>query len=421
MIDRLLRVLAIAYACEPGRGSEPAAGWGLTRAVADRTELTALVGASHADGLAAWRRANPNAPGRYVPVAEPRWARRLPRTRTGWFLRYLAWLSAAAEAGRRLHREQPFDVVWHCSYATYWLPSPADRIGPPVLLGPVGGAVTTPPRLWPLLGLAGVPAEVAERVAVRLAARLPATRRTLRAATRTIVQNHETRAAVQDLVRGEPVVLNHALFAELPAAVPSGAAPAAAPPGGADRHPGYVLHLSRLESRKVPALPLRALATTPPHVRLVFAGDGPARASLERLVARLGLASRVTFLGRVPHAQVAHLIADAAAVVFTGLREEGGIALAETLLAGTPAIVLASGGARTIAEAATDRGRVAIVDPGSVSSTVTALAQAMTRFTEEFPRPRRPLLDVDAAREELLGLLREVAATTAPRGPAASG
>ncbi|HEY8339354.1 MAG TPA: hypothetical protein VIK95_05765, partial [Egibacteraceae bacterium] len=83
--------------------------------------------------------------------------------------------------------------------------------------------------------------------------------------------------------------------------------------------------------------------------------------------------------------------------------------------------VLASGGARTIAEAATDRGRVAIVDPGSVSSTVTALAQAMTRFTEEFPRPRRPLLDVDAAREELLGLLREVAATTAPRGPAASG
>lgn len=48
---------------------------------------------------------------------------------------------------------------------------------------------------------------------------------------------------------------------------------------------------------------LRALALLP-ETRALIVGDGPARAALEGLTADLGLGDRVTFTGRIPHAEV---------------------------------------------------------------------------------------------------------------------
>lgn len=397
---RGLRVLAFAYACEPGRGSEPAAGWGLTRAVADAVDLTVLTGASHAPGLARWRQRHPDAAGTYLPVAEPTWTGRLPTAlgnRLGWFARYLAWLDEAARVARALQATDPFDVVWHASYATYWLPSTASEVGPPVLWGPVGGGVTTPRALWPVLGAPGLVGEAADALAVRLGARWPATRRTWRAVDVPVVQNRETLAALPPTLRARATVLNHAVFAERP--------------GTADRRPrrGALLHLSPLERRKGPSLVLRSLATTPPDVTLAFVGEGPLRGRLERLAGRLGVAPRVRFLGRVPHHEISALLAGAPAAVFTGLREEGGIALAEALIAGTPTILLGHGGARTVAAAAVDEDRVVSIPPGPVAETARQIGRAMTRFSRDPPEGDAPLLDVDAARMRLLALLRAAA------------
>ena len=55
----------------------------------------------------------------------------------------------------------------------------------------------------------------------------------------------------------------------------------------------------------------------------------------------------------------------AGAVVFAGVREEGGTALAEAMQRGAPVIVFANGGAKTVAEAAIDHKRVRLVAPGS--------------------------------------------------------
>ena len=41
------RVLAVAYAREPGRGSEPGAGWGLVHVASSFTHCTILTGLRH--------------------------------------------------------------------------------------------------------------------------------------------------------------------------------------------------------------------------------------------------------------------------------------------------------------------------------------------------------------------------------------
>ena len=74
---------------------------------------------------------------------------------------------------------------------------------------------------------------------------------------------------------------------------------------------------------------------------LLIIGDGPERASLERLVREWGLTSRVQFLGRVSQSQIPRVLEKAAFVVVPSLGGEVfGMVVAENMLYGIP--VLAS-------------------------------------------------------------------------------
>ena len=387
------RALVFAFACEPGRGSEPGAGWGVVSAVSEFADCVVLVSSEHMPAIRAWSRgASARAP-RFVEVPEFSWPVRWrgPLTR---FLLYLAWLARARRTGARLHAEQPFDVVHHVTYSVYWLPTPATQIGPPCVWGPVGGAATTPTGLLPVLGASGVLVDLVERLAVRCFAALPATRRVWRDAAVRVVQNEATRRRLPPPLRPGTIVLNHALFTEGPG--PAGGQPPSTSPPLVDER--TVVFIGVLEPRKGARLAVHAAASAPPDVRLAIVGDGPERPALERLAARLGVHDRVVFVGRVPRPEVFTLLSRAAAALFTGVREEGGLAVAEAMLTGIPVIVLANGGARTVAEASTDPSRVAVVDPGSGAATAGAIAAAMTRFARTAPANRSTMLDAGVAR-----------------------
>jgi glycosyltransferase involved in cell wall biosynthesis len=383
------RILVFAYACEPDKGSEPAAGWGLVQAASEVGHCTVLVGPEHSGGLGG-HQGHPNVT--FIEVAEPRWYRAARRHRLSRFLLYLAWLRRAHQEGKRLHLQEPFDLVHHATYSTYWLPSPATSFGVPSVWGPVGGAVTTPLRLWPSLGPRGLVEEIVDIVAVRLFSMLPATRRTCAGATVCLVQNEATLRRLPESVRAGARVFNHALLAEVPGVKGC-------------RRRGEILFVGALESRKGARLALRALAHAEETVRLIIVGDGPERSHLEALARRYRLLKRVEFKGRVPHAEVFEHLSTCAAAVFVGLREEGGIALAEAMLLGVPVIVLGNGGARTVAEATTDPSRVALVPPGSATETARRLGEAMTLFSKTCP-DGVPLLDHHAARRSFAGALQ---------------
>lgn len=388
------RVLVFAYACEPGRGSEPGAGWGLVRAAAEFADCVVLVAPEHTQGITRWQTEHPDSTIRFVEVHEPSVAPYSRWHRIPWFLLYLAWLRNADRVARELHSSAPFDAALHATYATYWLPTPAARLGIPCVWGPVGGAARTPVRLWPILGWKGALDELLDWASVRLAAWSPGTRRTWRGVTAAIVQNEETFAMLPDALRDRARVMNHNLFIEVPDPRPV-------------KRESWILSLAALEPRKGPRLAIRALAHTPGEVRLVLAGEGPERGALRRLARRLRVEHRIRFLGHVSRDRIFELLEEAGAVLFTTPREEGGLALAEAMLCGAPVIVLASGGSRSAAASTTDPERVALVQPAGVRETARRLGDAMTRFSCSPPPGEGPTLDQEAARRSLQELFHQ--------------
>jgi len=84
-----------------------------------------------------------------------------------------------------------------------------------------------------------------------------------------------------------------------------------------------VLHVGRLVEKKGTALLLRAFARVPAG-KLVIVGDGPLRASLERLARHLGVAGRVRFLGAQPPETVAEWMRRAALLAVPSLTARDG-------------------------------------------------------------------------------------------------
>jgi glycosyltransferase involved in cell wall biosynthesis len=105
-----------------------------------------------------------------------------------------------------------------------------------------------------------------------------------------------------------------------------------------------LLFLSRLHEKKNIPLLLRALAqatATPRRIELTIAGDGDARYR-ERLVdlaTQLGIADRVSFVGHVEGSAKQRALAEADCFVLPSSHENFGLAVAEALAAGLPAIV----------------------------------------------------------------------------------
>lgn len=407
------RVLVFAYACEPDRGSEPAAGWGIVQTLAGIAECTVLVGPEHSAGLLSRTQRHPLPNVTIVEVPEPLWGRSAKWHRTTWFLLYLLWLRRAHRVARRLHAANPFDLAYHATYSAYWLPSPVTRLGIPSVWGPVGGGVVTPLQLWSSLGPLGLADELLDFISVRLWEHFPPTRRTWRDATIRIVQNEATLRRLPAGLRKTALLLNHAGLVEVDRRERT--------PSGRD-----VLILGRLERRKGVGLAIRALTYAAPDIRLIVVGDGPTRRPLEHLARRLGLTDRVEFRGHIPHLHIGDFLKAAPAVVFAGLREEGGVALAEAMYAGTPVIVLAHGGAKTIAAAALDARRVALIAPAAADQVARGIGQAMTRFCDAPPPGRGPNLDPEYYRQAIGGACREAlgihtGSDSRPAGPRSGG
>ena len=106
-----------------------------------------------------------------------------------------------------------------------------------------------------------------------------------------------------------------------------------------------LVFVGRLIDEKRVDLLLEALALLADRgirTRCAIVGDGPQRAALEAHAARLGIAERVRFQGRVPESDVARHLQAARILVMPSLREGYGLAVAEGQAAGAVPVVVSS-------------------------------------------------------------------------------
>ncbi|GGI05440.1 glycosyltransferase family 4 protein [Egicoccus halophilus] len=373
-----MRVLVSAYACEPHAGSEPGGGWNWSVALARAGHRVTVLTLPNTRPQIAAELARHPVPGlEFVHVPAPRWSQRVPG-QAGVYVHYLAWQWRAHRVARRRLASDPVDVVHHVSYGSLSLGSLLGRLPVPFVLGPVGGGQCTPPRLRRMYA-SGWTAEVARRVVVRYLLRLvPTARLAVRDAAVVLVANDETAELAERLGARQTIPMAD-VGVSADALVPSDV------PSGADRL--RLLWVGRYYARKGLPLALRAMAALPRDldVTLRIVGHGPLEAELPAMVARLGVEDRVQLVGRVAHENIAQEYRASDALLFTSLRDSGGVQMLEALSQGCPVIALDHQGAAVIL----DDAAACKVPVSDVAGTVAGLRDAIVALAEDPERRRR--------------------------------
>jgi glycosyltransferase involved in cell wall biosynthesis len=379
-------ILAFAYACEPGKGSEPGAGWAMVRVAARIGPTWVVTRANNREPIEAALETVPERDRlRFVYVDLPRRLMWWKRGKRGVHLYYLLWQFAALRRARPLMRERRFSFAWHMTIANIWFGSAAPLTDLPFVYGPVGGGVGISWSLLPALGPAGTAFEIGRSV-VRAAARPfnPLCGLALRKARVILAQNEETLRWIPPRWRSKAVVAPNAILD-------------AAPPQRLPRddRPSTALFAGELIPLKGLALAIRAIALLP-EWRFLICGQGRDEERLRAMARRFGVEDRVDFLGKLPRDDVLRLMAEEADVLlFPSLHDEGPMVVAEALTIGLPVICLDRGGAQ-------DFGGIA-VRVGSVRKTADRLARAMTSAPVQTLAPG---FSLDAATERFSSLLR---------------
>lgn len=375
-----MKVLASAYACAPAWGSEPGAGWYWVRSMAEHNDVWLITPTQWARRVEPYLKKYPDVAGRLhlVPVDIPEWTRGFRAAkRDRHLLHAYLWQRAAARAGKKLHREIGFDVAHHITWTVNWLPAGVSRIpGLPFVWGPVSGMTGTPRSLYRWLGWRG---RIQESVRETL---LPIARRAfgsspVRSAALVLAQNHEVgrwaREHTNNPVVVEPVVC-----------VPMFRLPPATERADAEGRQKKAVFGARFAAWKGLRIAIAALSRPEAaEWTLDVYGKGPEERPARRLARKLGVESRVRFLGYVPIKELESAISKADAFVHPSMHDAPPFAVAEALAMGTPVICLDYGGPAALV--GKGQGVLVSTKDDIVAGMAAALASVPARFP---PTPR---------------------------------
>ncbi|MFE4228297.1 glycosyltransferase family 4 protein [Arthrobacter sp. NPDC056886] len=370
------RVLISAYACGPGMGSEPGAGWAFALAAAQHSEVWVITRRRFEPLIRDAIAADPALASRLhvVYLDLPDWCLRLKKHHRDVYWYYPLWQRLAGQKALELHQETPFDVAHHVTFASDWMPCGLMALPStvPLVWGPVGGASYVPVRLLRWLGLRGALGELGRRAVTGASRRIFAERMARRAQI-VVGLNEDVR---RRFAGAAAVVVEPNAMVE-----PAGAAVVRSiPPAGVHT----AVFVGRLVSWKGTRLAVNALShPSAANWRLEFIGSGPDQRWIEAEAARRGLADRVTCRGQLPRQDVLAALADADAMLFPSLHDSAPWAVAEACAAGLPVICVDLAGPPVlVSRTAAGISHIVDVGPGLPARLAAALRDA-----ESSPRP----------------------------------
>ncbi|MBF9046428.1 glycosyltransferase [Rhodobacterales bacterium LSUCC0031] len=333
-------------------------------ALSQRTELTVLT--FQRPGRAAVAQQLPQA--RVITWPEPGWAMKHERLnamlKPAWPI-YAAhvrrWMRAALGRGER------FDIAHQLMPQAARYPSPLRHFAVPYVIGPLGGALNTPPAFR--AEVAAAPLFTRLRVLDQIRFRHdPWLRQSYARAACILGVAPYMRDVLADIpLRRFETVLELGV---------DDVAPDKARP--TDHDSLRVLHVGRAVRTKGLRDVIRALAllTDLPGITLTSAGAGEELEPCKAEAQRLGVSQRVQFLGRIPRAEVEALYQSHDLFCFPSFREPAGGVLYEAMRHGLPVVTANRGGPGWIVDDASGV-RLAVTDPDTYARDI---AQALRRL-----------------------------------------
>lgn len=337
-----LKILLSAYACEPGKGSEPGVGWNFARHLADHHEVWVLTRANNRQVIEDELTRNPVPGLNFIYHDLPAWSRFWKRGEKGVQLYYYLWQLAAIPVIRRRHSEIKFDLAQHITFVKYWVPSALAFLeGVTFIWGPVGGGESAPLTFWPAFGLRGILYETLRSLARRLGELDPLVRLTARRATLALATTQETASRLKRM-RVQKVTI----FSQL--GLSEEELTAITELSQLIEHPTSFISIGNLIHLKGFHLGIMAFAQSGlSNTEYWIVGNGPERRRLEDLARRLNVADRVKFFGQLPRTEALKLLGHSHALIHPSLHDSGGLVCLEAMAAGRPVICLDLGGPAT--------------------------------------------------------------------------
>lgn len=368
------RLLIMAYACSPYQGSEAGIGWHAAIQAAANCD-TWVICEKHKFEREIQRYIDENgAPAglRFIFLPERSWAAIAWRLPGAGYVSYNLWQRRACRLAARLNSEIRFDLIHHVNIIGFREPGYLWKLGVPFVWGPVGGTQNYPWRFIPEAGVGWGFAEATRNLMNSLQFRFsPRVRKAARASAMVLAANSRGQC---DFRRVHGVSARR----QLETGVQITGVPLRR---GSAGHQLRILWCGSLITRKAATLLLKAVAALPADVpfEVEIIGEGPLEARWRELAARLGLDSKVRFLGAVPYSEALGRYAHADVFVFTSLRDTSGNVILEAMAAGVPVVCLDHHGAGDIV---TDECgiKIPVSDPKTV---VSELRHAIERLARD--------------------------------------
>jgi glycosyltransferase involved in cell wall biosynthesis len=375
-MEKRLKVLISAYACEPGKGSEPEVGWQWAVQMSRFHDITVLTRANNRPSIEGEisKISGPTPEFVYFDLA-PLLLRMKKQFRMNRAY-YVWWQRAARRRVAELVQRETFDLLHHVTFATFRYETAIWSHNIPCIWGPVGGVESIPAALLPWRYPGPLFSEIIRNLD-NLAQR----------AARGVLRN---RAKSSNLVlvstrQMRDAFSNVGVSTELMPTIGLKTATFPVPTRSVSIRPLRLLYVGNLIPLKGLDFGLKALKVSGTNARLTLIGSGPFRKHLEELTEKLGLKDHVEFRGRVPREQALMAYKDFDVCLFPSLHDTGGYTVIEAMCNAMPTICLAAGGPET----ALQHGGGMSVPLGSRAGVVRGLAEAIRLYDADRERVLR--------------------------------
>jgi glycosyltransferase involved in cell wall biosynthesis len=342
--SRARRILLLAAACNPFRGSDCAVGWHRALEAANYFDTWVICSASDREDIHRYLQEKGEIPQLHFCFVEDTPLDRLlncvqPFYYTN-FLAYYLWQRRAFKLARQLHEHLKFDLTHQASLIGYREPSFLWRLEPPFVWGPVGGTQNYPWRFLYRAGFGGILLEGLRSIVNYFQFRFsPRVRLAAQKAACVVAANADIQQNFLKIHGVKAKILLDIGLEKIPDRQ------------GADRrlsNPLRLLWSGDLKHHKALHLLLQALALLPPEFsyELKILGKGPLESRWQGLARRLGVADRCLWMGWLPYDRAMEQYEWADLFIFTSLRETTGTVLLEAMGQGVPVICLDHHGAK---------------------------------------------------------------------------
>ena len=369
-----LKILVSAYACEPGKGSEPGVGWRWAlETAALGHEVWVLTRANNQETINKALSTHGKLRNLHFSYYDlPAWARWWKRNGRGVHLYYLLWQWGAYKQAHKLHKAQQFNTVHHITFGVTRHPSFMGRLGIPFIVGPLGGAERAPLELRKYCSMGG---RIKDRLRdfANWCARLdPTVRQMYQRATVILFKTPESLNWVPAQYRDKAHCMLEIGVDQIP--------PQTIQPGDLPkkRHALHVLYVGRFLYWKGMDLGLRAVAelrSRGVQVRLTMIGQGPEKDRWQALTAQLKLTDCVTWVPWLKQQDLLHAYRTFDTLLFPSLHDSSGNVILEAMACGLPVVALDLGGPGQLVD--NDCGRVVQTQGLSAADTISKLADAL--------------------------------------------